>query len=189
MLNAKWSQLKMSTFLKKYCSQLLRVQHIVKPFFDEIFSLHIITEVNFKLLDICLNVQISLTLHHRPNTKKKKSHCFVICRFVTGRKAFFWSWNILFYVPETHIMYFIRRCWFLKCSEEIHYVPTSGFWPRVRCVHPSFWAHWHCKRGAARPPVAASLLPPPKNKLFPETKCFPSGPNSVRQGRISFHWA
>jgi hypothetical protein len=27
-----------------------------------------------------------------------------------------------FYVPETHIMYFIRRCWFLKCPEEIHYV-------------------------------------------------------------------
>ncbi len=30
-----------------------------------------------------------------------------------------------FYVPETHIMYFIRRCWFLKCSEEIHYVPIG----------------------------------------------------------------
>ncbi len=33
---------------------------------------------------------------------------------------------ILFYVPETHIMYFIRRCWFLKCSEEIHYVPIGA---------------------------------------------------------------
>ena len=31
-----------------------------------------------------------------------------------------------FYVPETHIMYFIRRCWFLKCSEEIHYVPIGA---------------------------------------------------------------
>ncbi len=30
-----------------------------------------------------------------------------------------------FYVPETHFMYFIRRCWFLKCSEEIHYVPIG----------------------------------------------------------------
>ncbi len=29
------------------------------------------------------------------------------------------------YVPETHIMYFIRRCWFLKSSEEIHYVPIG----------------------------------------------------------------
>jgi hypothetical protein len=27
--------------------------------------------------------------------------------------------HLKFYVPETHIMYFIRRCWFLKCSEEI----------------------------------------------------------------------
>ncbi len=24
-------------------------------------------------------------------------------------------------------MYFIRRCWFLKCSEEIHYVPDLDF--------------------------------------------------------------
>ncbi len=31
-----------------------------------------------------------------------------------------------FYVTETHIMYFIRRCWFLKCSEEIHYVPLGA---------------------------------------------------------------
>ncbi len=30
-----------------------------------------------------------------------------------------------FYVPETHIMYFIRRCWFFKCAEEIHYVPIG----------------------------------------------------------------
>jgi len=26
---------------------------------------------------------------------------------------------------ETHIMYLIRRCWFLKCSEEIYYVPIG----------------------------------------------------------------
>jgi hypothetical protein len=33
----------------------------------------------------------------------------------------------IFYVrvPETHIMYFIRRCWFLKCSEDIHYLPIG----------------------------------------------------------------
>jgi hypothetical protein len=36
-----------------------------------------------------------------------------------------------FYVPETHIMYFIRRCWFLKCSEEIHYVPIGDGWEEV----------------------------------------------------------
>jgi hypothetical protein len=42
----------------------------------------------------------------------------------------------ILYVPETHIMYFLctrdpyyvlyRRCWFLKCSEEIHYVPIGA---------------------------------------------------------------
>ncbi len=26
--------------------------------------------------------------------------------------------HFFFYVPETHILYFIRRSWFLKCSEE-----------------------------------------------------------------------
>jgi hypothetical protein len=31
-----------------------------------------------------------------------------------------------YYVPETHIMYFVRCCWFLKCSEEIHYVPLGA---------------------------------------------------------------
>jgi hypothetical protein len=24
----------------------------------------------------------------------------------------------------------------------------------VRCAHPSFWAHFHAKQGAARPPAA-----------------------------------
>ncbi len=70
----------------------------------------------------------------------------------------------------------------------------------VRCAHPSFWAHEHAKRDAARPhspSIAASLLliHPQKNKKincivsgiqiwaarikgFPETKCFTSGPNS-----------
>ncbi len=36
-----------------------------------------------------------------------------------------------FYVPETHIMYFIRPCRFLKCSEEIHYVPIGDGWEQV----------------------------------------------------------
>ncbi len=34
--------------------------------------------------------------------------------------------TVYYYVPETHIMYFIQRCWFLKCSEEIHYVPIGA---------------------------------------------------------------
>ncbi len=41
----------------------------------------------------------------------------------------------------------------------------------VRCAHPSFWAHCHPKRGAARPPppIAASLLlirPQKPNKIY-----------------------
>jgi hypothetical protein len=41
----------------------------------------------------------------------------------------------------------------------------------VRCAHPSFWAHCHPKRGAARPPpsIAASLLlirPPNIYKIY-----------------------
>jgi hypothetical protein len=36
------------------------------------------------------------------------------------------SGSYIVYVPETHIMYFIQRCWFLKCSEEIHYVPIGA---------------------------------------------------------------
>ncbi len=62
----------------------------------------------------------------------------------------------------------------------------------VRCAHPSFWAHQHAKRGAARTPARRSFAAPPKIKnyeLFPDTKCFRSGPNSGRQGRIFFHWA
>ncbi len=52
---------------------------------------------------------------------------------------------------------------------KIIYEP-SVFWPRVRCVHPSFSADCHTKQGAARPPppIAASLLmynSAPKNKL------------------------
>ena len=41
----------------------------------------------------------------------------------------------------------------------------------LRCAHPSFWAHYHAKRGAARPPAhrsfAGSYLPP---KNFPEAR-------------------
>ncbi len=41
----------------------------------------------------------------------------------------------------------------------------------VRCAHPSFGAHYHAKRGAARPPAhrsfAGSYLPP---KNFPEAR-------------------
>ncbi len=45
----------------------------------------------------------------------------------------------------------------------------------VRCAHPSFWAHCHAKRGAARPPpIAASLLQIhwPKNINLPFRQYF-----------------
>ncbi len=55
----------------------------------------------------------------------------------------------------------------------------------VRCAHPTFWAHCHAQRGAARPPPIEDSLLPQK----PEKKSFPSGPNLGRQGRIFFHCA
>ncbi len=52
--------------------------------------------------------------------------------------------------------------------------------------------------GALRAPPASQLrcIPPPQKKYIPETKCFPSGPNLGRPGRIQlyvhifpvFHW-
>ncbi len=61
----------------------------------------------------------------------------------------------------------------------------------VRCAHPSFWGIKHAKRALCAPAHRSFAAPPKiyKNKLFPETNCFPSGPNSGRHGRISFHWA
>jgi hypothetical protein len=60
----------------------------------------------------------------------------------------------------------------------------------VRCAHPSFWAHCHAQRALhAPPPIAASLLHHKQKVNYPVTKCFPSGPNSGRRGRIFFHWA
>ncbi len=47
------------------------------------------------------------------------------CPIVLQAKVCTVRQSMIFYVPETHIMYFIRRCWFLKCSEEIHYVPIG----------------------------------------------------------------
>ncbi len=61
----------------------------------------------------------------------------------------------------------------------------------VRCAHPSFFGLFTTPNGALRapPPIAASLLPPNKKKLFPETKSLPPGPNSGRQGHMFSHWA
>ncbi len=62
-----------------------------------------------------------------------------------------------------------------------------GFWPRVRACAlraPVFLGSLPRPTGAARPPAHRSFAAPPKtkNKLFPVTKCFPSGPNSGCKG-------
>jgi hypothetical protein len=67
------------------------------------------------------------------------------------------------------------------------FLETSGFWPRVRVRAlraPVFLDSLPHQTGrcAHSPPIAASML-----HIY--TQNLPSGPNSVRQGRISFHWA
>jgi hypothetical protein len=54
---------------------------------------------------------------------------------------------------------------------------TSRFLPRVRalrCAHPSYWAHYHAKLGAVRPPAHRSFaaLPPPKINYFQKQNAF-----------------
>ena len=36
-----------------------------------------------------------------------------------------------YYLPETNIISLRNCCWFLKCSEEIHYVPIGDGWEEV----------------------------------------------------------
>jgi hypothetical protein len=55
----------------------------------------------------------------------------------------------------------------------------------VRCAHPSFWTHCHAQRGALRPPPAHRSFAAPtkiKNRLYIETKSFPSSPKSAARG-------
>jgi hypothetical protein len=48
----------------------------------------------------------------------------------------------------------------------------------ARCAHPSFWAYKHAKRALRAPPRSFAAPPKIEKKLFPETKCFPSGPKT-----------
>ncbi len=74
---------------------------------------------------------------------------------------------------------------------------TSGFWPRVcaRALRPPvFLGSLPSPRRRCAPSTHRSFAAPPappeiKNKLFPETKCLPSGPNSDCQEHIFFQWA
>jgi hypothetical protein len=82
----------------------------------------------------------------------------------------------------------------LNAIQYAKYLQTSGFWPRVRARAlraPVFFGLINTPNGRCAPPPHRSFAAPPKieNKLFPETKCFPSGPNLGRQGRIPFHWS
>jgi hypothetical protein len=70
---------------------------------------------------------------------------------------------------------------------------TSGFWPRM-CARalraPVFLSSLPHPTGRCAPLPPSQLRCSPQNKkLFPKTKCLPSGPNSGRQGHIFFHWA
>jgi hypothetical protein len=56
--------------------------------------------------------------------------------------------------------------------------------PRLRARTCLFWAHYHTKRGAARPPRLSQL----RCFLFSPLS-FPLGPNSGRQGCLSFSCA
>ncbi len=60
----------------------------------------------------------------------------------------------------------------------------------VRCAHRLFELI-NTQTGALRAPRPSQLRCSPKikNKLFPETKGLPSGPNLGRQGHIFFYWA
>ncbi len=57
----------------------------------------------------------------------------------------------------------------------------------VRCAHPSFWAHWHAKQGAARPP------PPLAHRSFAASHSTPKNIKNLsnlgrpRQRLFSFH--
>ncbi len=55
----------------------------------------------------------------------------------------------------------------------------------VRCAHPSFWVHYHAKRGAARPPAHRSFA-----ASYSTTKSIYNLSNLGRpcQGLFSFHW-
>ncbi len=55
----------------------------------------------------------------------------------------------------------------------------------VRCAHPSFWAHCHPKRGAARPPAHRSFA---ASYSTPKNIYNLSNLGHPHQGLFSFHW-
>ncbi len=80
-----------------------------------------------------------------------------------------WGWRQKVIMPLTT---FMKRSWWCLLGQGKWHLPakeyiiTNVFWPRVRaralhapvrCTHPSFWAHYHTKQGAARPPLPSQL--------------------------------
>jgi len=84
--------------------------------------------------------------------------------------------------PNNISLYFLcKGAYCILCS-------NYRFWPQVRL--PVFLGR--CALSPCPSQLRCFLFIPQKiqkNELFPETKCFPSGPNSDQKGRISFHWA
>ncbi len=115
--------------------------------------------------------------------------CFLSSNPFSTTMAVFWSSLSSLYYSNTVIA--AERWLAVPCRVLIFYL-TSGFWPRMRARAlraPVFLGSLPCPTGRFTPPPAyLSFAAPPKIKLFPETKCIPSGPNSGRQGRIFFHW-
>ncbi len=75
----------------------------------------------------------------------------------------------------------------LRCTILKRIIPLLAGFGRacapVRCAHPSFWAQYHGKRGAARPP-------PSQLRCFLFTlQNFPLGPNSGPLGKAAPYWA
>ncbi len=111
-------------------------------------------------------------------SKHRKSISFV-CSLNIYKK------NTNAFIPASPLIQFIHTQ---------KHIMTSGFWPRVRARAlraPVFLSSLTHKTGRCAPPRPSQVRCSPqiKNKLFPETKGLPSGPNSGRQGHIFFHWA
>ncbi len=88
-------------------------------------------------------------------------HCLKIWCLRSLSRVHYYRRCWIFYVPETHTMYFIRRCWFLKCSEEGLLVGVGGW---VLLVHSEilYTYRWWLERSTGTLPWTQTLnLPPP----------------------------
>ncbi len=114
----------------------------------------------------------------------KVSSPFVLNKFFlvsspVARVAVFFLGILFFKITTTQIL------WKFISAHSCYYRKTSGFWPRVRA------------RALRAPVFLGSLLRPTGRCAHPrpsQLRCFlftplSLGPNSGRQGRLSFHWS